>query len=82
MTFNAATKFSHTTFFRNVHDGEELRTWYLKPFILSILEGRGLHMVLVGKPERKKPLGRPRRRWEDNIKMNLQEVGGGCEDWM
>jgi len=38
--------------------------------------------VLVGKPEGKKPLGRPRRRWEDNIKMDLQVVGGGFEDWM
>ena len=39
-------------------------------------EGRGVHRVLVGKPEGKSPLGRPRRRWEDNIKMDLQEVGG------
>ena len=38
-------------------------------------EGRGLHRVLVGKPEGKRPLGKPRRRWEDNIKMDLQEVG-------
>ena len=38
-------------------------------------EGRGVHKVLVGKPEGKGPLGRPRRRWEDNIKMDLQEVG-------
>ena len=45
-------------------------------------EGRGVHRVLVGKPEGKRPLGRPRRRWEDNIKMNLQEVGGSCGDWM
>ena len=45
-------------------------------------EGRGVHKVLVGKPEGKRPLGRPRRRWEDNIKMDLQEVGRGCEDWM
>ena len=45
-------------------------------------EGRGVHRVLVGKPEGKRPLGRPRRRWEDNIKMDLQEMGGGCEDWM
>jgi hypothetical protein len=37
---------------------------------------------LVGKPEGKRPLGRPRRRWEDNIKMDLQEVGGGHGDWM
>ena len=36
----------------------------------------------MGKPERKRPLGRPRRRWEDNIKMDLQEVGGACGDWM
>ena len=43
--------------------------------------GRGVHRVLVGKPEGKKSLGRPRRRWEDNIKMDLQEVGGGG-DWM
>ena len=45
-------------------------------------EGRGVHRVLVGKPEGKRPLGRPRRRWEDNITMNLQEVGGGHGDWM
>jgi hypothetical protein len=43
-------------------------------------EGGGVHRVLVGKPEGKRPLGRPRRRWEDN-KMYLQEVGGGCWDW-
>ena len=40
------------------------------------------YRVLVGKPEGKRPLGRSRRSWEDNIKMDLQEVGGGCEDWM
>jgi hypothetical protein len=45
-------------------------------------EERGVHRVFVGKPEVKRPLGRPRRRWEDNIKMDLQEVGGGREDWM
>jgi hypothetical protein len=45
-------------------------------------EGRGGHRVLVGKPGGKRPLGRPRRRWEDNIKMDLQAVGGGCGDWM
>ena len=39
-------------------------------------EGRGVHRVLVGKPEGKRPLGRSRLRWEDNIKMDLQEVGG------
>jgi hypothetical protein len=45
-------------------------------------EGRGVYRVLVGKPEVKRPLGRPRRRWEDNIKMDLQEVGCGCMDWI
>ena len=45
-------------------------------------EGRGVYRVLVGKPEGKRPLGRPRRRWEDDIKMDLQEVGGSCGDWM
>ena len=39
-------------------------------------QGTGVYRVLVGKPEGKRPLGRPRRRWEDNIKMDLQEVGG------
>jgi len=45
-------------------------------------EDRGVQRVLVGKPEGKRPLGRPRRKWEDNIKMDLQEDGGGREDWM
>jgi hypothetical protein len=43
---------------------------------------RSVHRVLVGKPEGKRPLGKPRRRWVDNIKMDLQEVGGGRGDWM
>jgi hypothetical protein len=38
--------------------------------------------VLVGKPEGKRPLGRPRRRWEDGIRMNLREIGLGCVDWI
>jgi hypothetical protein len=45
-------------------------------------EDRGVHRVLVGKPEGKRPLGIPRRRWEDNIKKDLKEVGGGRGDWM
>jgi hypothetical protein len=45
-------------------------------------EDRGVHRVLVEKPEGKKPLGRPRHRWEDNIKMDLQELGGDRGDWM
>jgi len=42
----------------------------------------GVYKVLVGKPEGRRPLGIPRRRWEDNIKMDLQEVGGGFGDWL
>jgi len=45
-------------------------------------EGRGVHRVLVGKPEGKRPLGRPRCRWEVIIKMDHQEVGGAGGEWM
>ena len=45
-------------------------------------EERGVYRVLVGKPEGKRPLGRPRRRWMDNIRMDLQEVGCGYVDWI
>ena len=45
-------------------------------------EDRGVQRVLVGNPEGKSPLGRPKRRWEDNIKMDLQEGGWGRGDWM
>ena len=76
---------------------EELSDLYFLPNIVRVIksrrmrwagyvahtgEGRGVHRALVGKPEGKRPLGRPRRRWEDNIKMDLQEVGGGFGDWM
>ena len=44
--------------------------------------GEDVHRVMVGKPEGKRPLGRPRHKWEDNIKLDLREVGGGCGDWM
>ena len=44
-------------------------------------EGRHVYMVVVGKPEGKNPMGRPRRKWEDNIKMDLQEVGYGGMYW-
>ena len=49
-------------------------------YVARMGQGKGVYRVLVGKPEGKRPLGRPRRRWEDNIKMDLQEVEGGCED--
>jgi hypothetical protein len=79
-------------FLLNVLINEELSDLYSLPTIVRVVksrrmsweghvasmgEGRRVHRVLVGKPERKRPLGRPRRRWEDNIKMGLQEVGGG-----
>jgi hypothetical protein len=45
-------------------------------------EGRGVYRILVGKPEGRRPLGRPSRRWKNNIRMDLREVGCGCVDWM
>ena len=81
---------------RKLHN-EELNDQYSLPNIVRVVksrrmrraghvarmgEDRGVQRVLVGKPEGKRQLGRPRRRWEDNIKMNLQEVGEGHGDWM
>jgi hypothetical protein len=51
-------------------------------YVALMGERRGVYRVLVGKPEGKRPLGRRRRRWEDNIKMDLQEVGCGGMDWI
>jgi hypothetical protein len=80
---------------RKLHN-EELRDLYSLPYIVRVVksrrmtwvghvarmgERRGVHRVLVRKPEGKRPLGRPRRIWEENIKMELQEVGGGG-DWL
>ena len=50
--------------------------------VVRMREKRGVYRVLVGKPERKRPLGRPRRRWEYNIKTDIQEVGCGSMDWI
>jgi hypothetical protein len=52
--------------------------------VASMGERRGVYRVLVGRPEGKRPLGRPKRSWEDDIKMDLQEVGwgGGGMDWI
>jgi hypothetical protein len=76
---------------------EKLNDPYSSPTILRVIksrrmrwaghvprmgEGRGVCRVLLGKPEGKKLLGRPRRRWEDNIKMDLQEVGCEGMDWI
>jgi hypothetical protein len=56
--------------------------WNIKISLEDNINMRIIIMVLVGKPEEKRPLGRPRRRWQDNIKRDLQEVGGGCGGWM
>jgi hypothetical protein len=76
---------------RRLHN-EELNDLYSSPNIIRVIksrrmrwaghaarmdEGRGAHRILVGRPEGRRPLGRPRRRWEDNIKMDLQDVGWG-----
>jgi hypothetical protein len=80
---------------RKLHN-EELNDLYSLPNIVRVVksrmrwvghvarveEERGVHRVFVGKPEGKRPLGRPRSRWEDTIKMDFQEVGGGRGDWM
>jgi hypothetical protein len=50
--------------------------------VARMWEGRGVYRVLMGKPEGKRPLGRPRCRWEDNVRIDLQEVGRGSEDWI
>jgi hypothetical protein len=76
---------------------EELNDLYSLPNIVRVVksrrmrwaghvarmgEGRGVHRVLVGKPEGTRPWGRPRHRWKDNIKRDLQKVGGYFGDWM
>jgi hypothetical protein len=50
--------------------------------VACIGEGRGAHRILVGRPEGRRPFGRPKRRWENNIKMDFQEVGLGGMDWI
>jgi hypothetical protein len=50
--------------------------------VARIADRSGVCRVLVGKPKGKRPFGRPRRRWEDNIKLDLQGVGYGCMDWI
>jgi hypothetical protein len=80
---------------RKLHN-EELHNLYSSPSIIRIIKSRRMrwaghlarkgenriaYRLLVGKPEGKKPLGRPRRRWADNIRMDLGEVGWGDVDW-
>ena len=81
---------------RKLHN-EELSDLYSSPNIVWVIksrrmrwagraarmsERRGLYRVLLGKPEGKRPLGIPRHGWEENIKVDLQEVGCGCVDWI
>jgi hypothetical protein len=81
---------------RKLHN-EELHDLYSLPNIVRLIKSRrmrwaghvarmgkwrGVYRIFVGKPEGKRPLGRPRRGWEDNIKMGLQEVGCGVMDWI
>jgi len=81
---------------RRLHN-EELNDLHSSPYIVRVIksrrmrwaghvsrmgEERGEYRVLVGKPGRKRPLGRPRRRWVDNIRMDLQELECGCMDWI
>jgi hypothetical protein len=76
---------------------EELHGLYSSPSIVRLIKARrmrwagqvarmgevmGAYNILVGRPEGRRPLGRPRRRWEDNIKMNLREIGFGDVDWI
>ena len=85
-----------TVEWRRLHN-EELNDLYSSPNIVRVIksrrmrwaghvarmgEERGVYRVLVGKPERRRPLGRPRRRGVDNIRMDLQEVGCGYMDWI
>jgi hypothetical protein len=81
---------------RKLHNNE-LHSLYSSPNIVRVIklrrmrwaehvahmgEGRGVYRVLVGRPEGKRPLGRPRRRWEDNIKIDLREIGIDRANWI
>ena len=76
---------------------EELNSLYRSPNIVRVInsrrlkwaghvakmeEGRSVFKILIGKPTGKRPLGRPRRRWEDNIRMDLEEIGINAENWV
>ena len=89
-------RYEVTEEWRRLHN-EELNDLYSSPNIVRVMkwrrmgwvghvarmgEERGAYRVLVGKPEGKRPLGRPRCRWVDNIRMDLQEVGCGYVDWI
>jgi hypothetical protein len=62
------------------YSGDQIKKNEVGGHVARIGEGRGAYRILVGRPEGRRPLGRPRRRWEDNIKMDLHEVGLGDMD--
>jgi hypothetical protein len=81
---------------RKLHD-DEVHSLYSSPYVVRVIkartlgqaghvarteEGRGVYRVLVGRPEGKRLLGRPRRRWEDNIKVDLREIGIDVANWI
>ena len=81
---------------RRLHN-EELHSLYRSPYVVRVIkprrlrwarhlarmeEGRSPFKILTGKPTRKRPLGRPRRRWEDNIRMYLKEIGVNAKNWV
>ena len=83
--------------FSPILHNEELKDLYSSPIIVQVIKlrkmrwaghvtrigaERGVYRVLVGKPEGSRPLGRPRHRWVDNIRIDLREVGCGCMDWI
>jgi hypothetical protein len=89
-------KYFNNIFNRKLHN-KELHGLYSSPSTVRVIkarrirwagnvarmgEVRGAYNILVGRPEGRRPLGRPRRRWEDNIKMDLREIGFGDVDWI
>ena len=66
----------------NVVRNLELRRLRWAEHVAHMKESRNAYRVLMGRPKGKRPLGRPRRRWEDNIKMDLKEVGCDVRNWM
>ena len=87
-TFHLCVSYQHNEELNDVYSSPNIvqviksRRLRLAGHVARMVEGRGVYRVLVGKSEGKRPLGRPRRRWEDNTKMDLQKVGCGGMDWI
>ena len=78
LEFNYEPKVSGTLFLRHAN----WQDFVMHALLLRMGEERGVYRISVGKPEGRRPLGRPRRRWVDNIRMDLREVGCGYMDWI